>query len=220
MELLPEPAWSPAEAQCLGCGYSLAGLTPPTFCPECGLPYSGRQFVCFGIADARSTMSIPRLITMGAIVGVGMFAPQILLIIGLSLPWWVTLSVLAVALAGVVYFIVSAPRSYGGTARLVFDQAGATVLPMAVKRQRKPGERWAVCTFDGSERVELRQVSDTWAKLRVRRPDGRTLFSGGIQLPMVRHDEVKEALRRVVARLPPTDEIVHHPGPPPLPGER
>lgn len=159
-------------------------------------------------------MSPGRLVLMCAIVAVGTFAPQLVLIAGMTLPWWATLSACVVGVAGLVWFIASAPRSYGGTARLVFDQAGATVLPMAFNRERKPGERWTVCTFTGREHVELRQLSDTWAKLRIRKPEGGTLFSGGIQLPKNRHDEVELTLRRLVARVSELDEPLDGPTPP------
>ena len=137
--------------------------------------------------------------------------PQLLLLLGIFTSWWLVLGVLIAGVTGFVFFLRSSPGSYGGTARIVFDHAGIAVLPLALKHQRKVGERWAVCVFTRFERVELRQISDTWAKVKICKPDGGTLFSGGMQLPRHRENEIRQSLNWIIAGNPMT--------PPPLPAQ-
>lgn len=149
-------------------------------------------------------MSGWRIAAMVLIVIAGSFAPQLTVLIGVTVAWWASLIALGVGVAAVVYFVKSAPRSQGGKGLLIFANGSVTLMPLDMKVVPGTEQSIAATRLAGDEHIDLKRLSPVWARLRLIRPDATTTFSAGIRSPRESEPQLIEAIAECIvqARFP------------------
>lgn len=140
---------------------------------------------------------------LAAVVAIGigaMFGPQILLLLGLHFgSWLVPLGVLTAGVTLVTVLIVTAPRTQGGKGLLIFASGQVTLMPLSkTPAATRPTE--ASIRLCGDERVELKRLSNAWARLRLVRPDRTVTFQAGVRSPVETHAEFVDAINETIAQ--------------------
>lgn len=199
---MPDPAWLQARPQCLACGYSLEGLTPPVPCPECGAMHAGTQYVLAGVPSTRSMMSSRRLAAVVVLVLFATCFSQWVLQLAILVSWVVALALLLASVAGAILLVATAPRGQAGKCRLVFAAGTMVPMPLSDSADLSVQERAATIRFAGDEHIALRPVSPTWADLRIFDVQGRRVLRAGIRCPRSRCEEVRADLRRAIQPHP------------------
>ncbi|MBX3361839.1 MAG: hypothetical protein KF912_09515 [Phycisphaeraceae bacterium] len=191
---LPDPTWSDSDATCVACAYSLAGLTLPAHCPECGTLHEARQLIVAGIPSIRSIMSPARLCAVIATIALAFVISQLGPIFAIRGHWMFVLAALVVCVGAGILLARSAPRAQGGACRMAFTPGRVSVIgPDGATNAAHP----ATVAFRGNERVELRQISDFWANIRIRGTQG-LVFQAGIRCPRSIAPETLNSIRAAV----------------------
>lgn len=196
---LPDPQWSEAAALCPACGYSLTGLASPVACPECGQLHTGRQFIVHGVPSIRSATKPWRLAAI-IILCAGSFC--LLQALGFFVAMnlgWLYLFIVGIVILSMITLIVTGGRGQsGGKCRLIFVDRGVHLTPLNIDAAKNVTADQGFIRFSGHERATLTPVGTVWARLRIARPDGTTLFQAGIRCPREQADELLTTIDELI----------------------
>jgi hypothetical protein len=209
---LPDPTWDEADAICLACGYSLAGIPLPARCPECSQLHGSRQFIICGVPSARSIMSSGRvflwiLASLGVFIsiqGLGFaLATRLLLPCG---------AVFLLSFVGMILLITTARNTKGGSSRFVIADGRISTIPNQRSAQHPKPEQLTVPTLTllPTDRLQIKRISPVWANLTIQRSAQGTVFRAGVRLPADATSILEDAFRNNIA-------LANQPPSPPLP---
>lgn len=204
---LQDPVWTDAADTCVGCGYSLSGLSAPGRCPECGAPYGTGQLVLTGIVRVSRPTSPFRRAAWLAVIGGAVL---------LSMLWPILLAFQAVLLlvlflamvGGIIALWVTGPRERSGVERLVLTPAGIARIALRAASDRAAWDS-LFTPFDGANSVEFKRVSPVWRQVRLSvvtpgpagtgsRPNRRRVFEAGFRCADSHAPEVERVVREFV----------------------
>lgn len=196
---LPDPSWTEAAELCVGCGYCLRGLTPPGRCPECGVPFEGRQLLLYGVPHrAASRWNFRTFSWIGLAVIVVVFS-QCWPLVLMALPWYFTVAGAGLLLVWLVAMMATSRRERRGAERFVISPAGIARLPLNDPADGQPLDTTLVA-WGEADGVLLKRVSPFWKKLQIGVWDGggklsALVFEAGVRCPDAAAEEVLRVIR-------------------------
>jgi hypothetical protein len=196
---LPDPAWTEAAELCVGCGYCLRGLEPPGRCPECGVPFEGRQLLLYGVPHRAASRSNFRTLSWIALAVIVAVFSQCWPLVLLSLPWYFAAAGAGLLLAWLIAMVATSRRERRGAERFVISPAGIARLPLNDPADGQPLDTTLI-PWGAADGVLLKRVSPFWRRLQigVRDDSGRLsalVFEAGVRCPDAAAEEVLSVIR-------------------------
>ncbi len=216
---LPEPELLDHPNHCLRCGYDIETLAAPGHCPECGLFYMSQAVaLCGTVQTARAATPLWRKLLWAFVIIDAIVISQGFGVMLFIVRAYALFLGAVVALIGAVTLLLLTGKGSASSdvERLIFVPGG--VGRTRFKQSDDIGETNRFIEFEGPVQIELKPVSDVWARVRVRRVNpngtvGARLLDAGVRCPKAIRGEVRGALQRAADGSGPAPE--HPPTAPP-----